>query len=185
MTDEAIIELYFSRNEDAIRESDTKYGAYCLTVAENILDNGSDAEECVNDTWMRAWCAMPPQRPRVLKLFFARITRNLSFNRHRELTADKRGGGEFTEVLDELDYCIGASDVDEHIEAEALADTVNRFLATLEVRQRGIFLRRYFFAEPIGVIAVRYGLRKGNVSTILSRTREKLRAHLRREGYTV
>ncbi|MBQ8551524.1 MAG: sigma-70 family RNA polymerase sigma factor [Clostridia bacterium] len=185
MTDEAIIELYFLRNEDAIRESDTKYGAYCHAIAENILKSGADAEECVNDTWMRAWLAIPPQRPRVLKLFFARITRNLSFNRHRELTADKRGRGELDVVLDELEYCIGTSDVDEHIEAEALGESINRFLAALDVRERSVFLRRYFYAEPIGVIAARYGLRSGNVSTILSRTRKKLRAHLQREGYIV
>ena len=183
LNDEAIIEMYFARDEQAISASDAKYGAYCRTIAENILNDRRDAEECVNDTWLRAWGAIPPQCPNALKLFFARITRNLSFNRYRASAAKTRGA--FCEVLDELEYCIGSNTVDERLDAAELADSINRFLAVLDARERGIFLRRYFFSERTAAIAKQYGLRRGTVNTILSSTRKKLKDHLCKEGIQV
>ena len=108
MDDNQIIELYWQRSENAITETDRKYGAYCNTVAYNILQNKEDAEECVNDTWLGAWDAIPPNRPSILRAFLAKITRNLSVNRLEKRLAEKRGGGAEFVVLDELEECIGA-----------------------------------------------------------------------------
>jgi len=108
MEDIRIVELYWQKNEDAIKESNGKYGAYCFAIANNILHNKEDSEECVNDTWLNAWNAIPPQKPTKLQLFLAKITRNLSFNRFNARFAEKRGGGEITLVLDELAECIAS-----------------------------------------------------------------------------
>lgn len=185
MTDEAIIDMYFDRDEEAIRASDIKYGRYCIAVADNILANLEDAEECVNDTWLRAWNAIPPERPNVLKLFFARITRNLAINRYRASNAKKRGCGEITAVLEELEGCISDKSTESMFDSAELSRAVNSFLEELEARERAIFLRRYFFAEDTETIAMRYAIKNGNVRTVLSRTRKKLKAYLIKEGFTV
>ncbi len=184
LTDEAIIEMYFLRDECAIAESDAAYGAYCLAVANNILPSREDARECVNDTWLRAWNSIPPQRPSVLRLFFTKITRNLAYNKARENGAAKRGG-ELHAALDELEGVIGESCIERHIESSELTRIINEFLATLDVRERGVFVRRYFFVEATRDIAQRYAISNANVLTVLSRTRKKLRRHLEREGYTL
>ena len=124
MKDNQIIELYWSRDENAIRETNQKYGNYCFTVADNILHNREDSDECINDTWLQAWKAMPPQKPARLRIFLAKITRNLSFNRFNARTAQKRGGGEINFVLDELAECI-ASESD--VEDEQRKNLVNVF----------------------------------------------------------
>lgn len=186
MRDETIIDLYFKRDETAIVESDLKYGAYCRTVADNILHNREDTEECINDTWLRAWNAMPPTRPNVLKLFFARITRNISFDRYKRGMAKKRGGGEIDIALSELEDCIASrSDVEEEIEMRELEATINRFLGTVSEKERNIFIRRYFYVEKVSSIAERYGIRESGVFVILSRTRAKLKKHLTDEGYFI
>lgn len=109
MEDSRIVELYWQKNADAIKETNSKYGAYCFAIADNILHNKEDSEECVNDTWLNAWNAMPPQKPTKLQMFLAKITRNLSFNRFNARSAEKRGGGEIVLVLDELAECLAES----------------------------------------------------------------------------
>lgn len=184
MEDLQIIQLYWQRDPAAIQESSEKYGSYCFAIAERILGDAEDAKECVNDTWLRAWQAIPPQKPRVLRLFLARITRNLAFDRYSARQTEKRGGRELALVLDELADCVGSGrDTAAAYEAKELGQAVQRFLETLPERERALMLRRYFFAEPVADIAKRYGLRAGNVSAILSRGRKKLRAHLEKEGY--
>lgn len=184
MEDQQIIDLYWQRDPNAIGESQQKYGAYCYTISHNILHSREDAEECVNDTWLRAWNSMPPHRPARLALFFAKIVRNLSFNRAESLNAQKRGGGELPLVLDELAECIAApSDVESEYEARELERSLNRFLRTLPPRECSLFLRRYFFTESTAQIAARYGLRENHVAVLLSRTRKKLRAFLSEEGF--
>lgn len=184
MKDDAIIDLYFQRDENAILESDIKYGGYCRAIAGNILRSREDTEECINDTWFKAWNAMPPTRPDVLKLFFAKITRNLSFDKYKKMNAQKRGGGEIDIALSELEECIAAhSNVENEVNAKELENSVNRFLDTLPERERNIFLRRYFYVEKSGAIAQRYNLAPNHVSVILARTREKLKKHLTDEGY--
>lgn len=184
MEDNRIIGLYWQRNPDAIAETNRKYGAYCFAIACNILHSREDSEECVNDTWLRAWNAMPPQKPAKLQMFLAKITRNLSFNRYRSLTADKRGGGEIAFVLEELAECLASeANVENAYQLKELGQCIRLFVRRLPVRDGNVFVRRYFFTESVAAIAKRYGLTENNVMVILSRTRKKLKAHLIKEGY--
>ena len=186
MEDETILDLYFARNEQAVIETDRKYGGYCFALANSILCNAQDAEETVSDTYLRVWDAIPPKRPTVFKMFLAKITRNLSFSRWRTYTAEKRGCGEMTLVLEELEGCICApGSVEDRMNAQELVRTIRAFLNTLPVREQDIFLRRYFFVEESAVIARRYGMKPAAVLKTLSRTREKLRKYLTQEGYAV
>ena len=181
--DEEIVRLYYARDEGAIRQTEQKYGPFCRRLAANLLPAREDAEECVNDTWLRAWNAIPPQRPRVLRLFLARITRNLAFDRFQARSAEKRGGGELDLALDELAECLGGADTEAEFEARELGQCIRQFVRALPEREGNILVRRYFFADPVAEIAKRYGLSENNVMVILSRTRKKLKAHLLKEGY--
>lgn len=184
MTDEQIVGLYWQRSELALFETKEKYGSYCRTVACNILQNQDDAEECVNDTWLRIWNSIPPQRPAHLRPFLAKITRNLAFDRYKAQTAEKRGSGETALILDELNECVSSGgSAEAQVFARELADSINDFVHTLPRRECSVFVRRYFFAEPIDAIAKKYSLSPNNVMVILSRTRKKLKAHLKKEGY--
>ena len=184
MEDSQIIELYWQKNENAISESTNKYGAYCFTIADNILHNTEDSEECVNDTWLHAWNAMPPKRPNVLRMFLARITRNLSFDRFNARNAEKRGGGEITLILDELGECLDSgADTEAAYEAQELKQCIRRFVRALPQRDGNVLVRRYFFADSVADIAKRYDLTENNVMVILSRTRRKLKVQLLKEGY--
>lgn len=186
MEDEAILDLYFARNEQAITETDRKYGRYCFTLANTILNNTEDAEETVSDTYLKAWNTIPPKRPCVFKMFLAKITRNLAFSRWRKYTAEKRGGGEMELVLGELEGCLAApGDVGDRINGQELAKAIRAFLNTLPEREQNIFLRRYFFLEESQVIAKRYGMKPATVLRTLSRTRTKLKHYLTQEGYSV
>ena len=184
MEDGKIVELYWKRDETAISETKNKYEGYCFTIADNILRNCEDSEECVNDTWLKTWNAIPPQKPLKLQLFLARITRNLAFNRYNSLNAEKRGGGEIAFVLDELAECIASErDTESEYETIELGRCIREFVSALSVREGNIFVRRYFFTESVSVIAEKTGLSENNVSVILSRTRKKLRSHLEKEGF--
>lgn len=186
MEDEAIIKLYFARDERAVQETDRKYGRYCFTLADAILHNEQDSEETVSDTYLKTWNAIPPKKPEVLKLFLAKITRNLAFTRWRSYNAQKRGGGEMELVLEELEGCIAAPGrVEDRLNGKELALTIRAFLDTLPEREQNIFLRRYFFVEESERIAQRYGMKRDTVLRTLSRTREKLKAYLVKEGYGV
>ncbi len=184
MEDSQIVDLYWQRNADAISETADKYGAYCFTIADNILHSTEDSEECVNDTWLRAWNAMPPQRPNVLRMFLAKITRNLSFDRFHARSAEKRGGGEMALVLDELGECLnGGLDTEAVYEANELRQCIRRFVRSLPERDGNVLVRRYFFAESVADISGRYDMTANNVRVILSRTRRRLKAYLLKEGY--
>lgn len=184
MEDCQIVELYWQRNVDAIRETDRKYGAYCFAIANNILHNAEDSEECVNDTWLNAWNAIPPQKPTKLQMFLAKITRNISFNLYNARAAQKRGGGEVALVLDELSECLASdSDVESEYESKELGQCIRHFVRELPERDGNVFVRRYFFTESVAQIARRYGLTDNHVMVILSRTRKKLKAHLVKEGF--
>ena len=184
MEDSRIVELYWQKNADAIKETDSKYGAYCFAIADNILHNKEDSEECVNDTWLNAWNAMPPQKPTKLQMFLAKITRNISFNRFNARSAEKRGGGEIVLVLDELAECLASeSDVASEFEARELGRCIRSFVRSLPEREGNVFLRRYFFTDSVAQIARKYGLTENNVMVILSRTRTKLKTYLIKEGF--
>ena len=183
MEDTAIIALYWARDEAAIGESNTKYGGFCRTVALNILSVREDAEECVNDTWLRAWNAIPPARPSPLRAFFGKITRNLSLDRFRAARAQKRGCGNMELILEELGECVGSGEsVEGSFDAKETAAVISRFLEGQQPLQRQIFLRRYWFGDGIGEIARRFAMREGTVKSNLFRTRERLREALEREG---
>lgn len=184
MEDEKIVALYWARNQEAIARTAEKYAPYCCAVARNILGSPEDAEECVNDTWLGAWNAMPPQRPTVLRPFLAKLTRRISFNRWRHKTAQKRGGGEVEAVLDELKDCVTQDgDPEGEAIAEALGQTIRQFIRQLPPREGNLFVRRYFYTEPVAVAAKHCGLTENHAGVILSRTRKKLRAHLCQEGF--
>lgn len=182
MEDCAIIDLYWARNPEAIAQTSEKYGNYCRTVARNILPDRRDADECVNDTWLNAWNAMPEDRPSLLAQYLGKITRNLALSRWRNSRAEKRGGGELPLVLDELSECVSTSDTLQALEAAELEEAVNWFLHSLPERECNLFLRRYWFAESAVEIAKRYGMRENTVRTILFRSRKKLLCFLEKEG---
>jgi len=184
MEDSRIVALYWQRNPDAIKETENKYGAYCFFIADNILHSKEDAEECVNDTWLKTWDAIPPQSPNKLQLFLAKITRNLSFNRYKARTAEKRGGGEVSLVLDELSECVvGDPTVEQVYAAKELSECIRLFVRALPERDGNVFVRRYFFTESVSEIAKKYALTENHVMVILSRTRKKLKKHLIKEGF--
>ena len=186
MEDSAIIDLYWAREERALEESDRKYGQLCRTVAYNILHSREDSEECVNDTWLRAWNAMPPQRPGVLGAFLSRITRNLSLDRYKAGHAGKRGGGQLPLALEELGACVPAREtVEEAMEIKELARVLDRFLRTLPEKECCLFLRRYWYVDSTREIAQRYHMAEGSVKSTLYRIRRKLREQLEREGVAV
>ena len=186
MEDLEIVELYWNRNEDAIKETSKKYGNYCYSISYNILNNNEDAQECVNDTYLSAWNAIPPHHPNILSTFLGKITRRLSLNKWREKNAQKRGGGEIVLSFDELEECIGANDyAKEELEAEELARTINTFLSTLKEDERKVFVCRYFYFEPIDDIAVRFMFTPSKVKMMLKRTRDKLKDYLVKEGVLV
>ena len=184
MNDQEIIALYFARNEQAIEESSLKYGRYLFTVAHRILGNQEDSEECVNDTWLRSWNAIPPKIPEILRLFFAEITRNLAFDRYRQDHAKKRFSGEIALVLDELSETIASpgEDVEDEVLAKELSESINAFLYRQKERDADIFLQRYFFTKPVKEIASDFGMSENHVAVVLKRMREKLKAYLLDEG---
>lgn len=184
MDDSRIIELYFNRDEEAIAETARKYGAYCFAVAENILSDRSDSEECVNDTWLKAWNSIPPERPKVLRAFLCRITRNLALDRYAVLRAKKRGGGETELAIEELSECAdGSADLFGEYARRELARSIRGFVSSLPERERAVFVARYFYMESAAQIAKRFGLSENTVAPMLSRTRKKLRDHLEKERY--
>lgn len=182
MDDEKIIDLYFERSEQAVKETADKYGRYLNTVAYNILGSREDGEECVNDAYMRAWRKIPPERPRAFGAFLAKITRNLALNRYESLNAKKRGDGKIPLVLDELSQCTaGTSDTQKQIENAALTEALNRFLSELDEETRNIFMRRYWYMSTVKEIASDFGLGESKVKMTLMRTRNRLKQFLIRE----
>jgi RNA polymerase sigma-70 factor (ECF subfamily) len=184
MEDSAIIRLYWNRDQRAVAETDLKYHPYCYTVSHNILTDHEDAEECVNDTWFRAWNAMPPQQPQVLRAFLGKITRNLSLDRYRSGKTEKRGG-ELERIELELADCATQSDIDEHLNVTETAKLITQFLDSCDQTSRVLFLRRYWYADSIAAIAKRFSMPESTVKSNLHRTRIKLRGYLEAEGVTV
>ncbi len=184
MDDMKIVDLYWERNTAAIRESFSKYGGYCKSIAWNILSCNEDAEECVNDTFLKAWNSIPPNRPNVLSTYLGKITRNLALDRYRKRCADKRGGGEIELILDELSDCSAGGDhIEQEIEQKELVQAINDFLGTLSQKKCNLFLCRYWYAMPVSAIASSFGMTEGNVSVTLCRIRNKLRKYLAERGY--
>ncbi len=186
MEDTEIVALYWARDEAALTESERKYGGYCRAIALGILESREDAAECVNDTWLRAWEAMPPRRPSRLDTFLGRLTRNLSLDRWRARRARKRGGGQVELALHELEECLPSGDRPERaLEAKTLAESLDRFLEALPREKRVLFIQRYWYLRPVEELAALHGMGKNTAASTLFRLRAQLREHLEREGFTV
>lgn len=184
MEDAKIVQMYWDRDPEAISVTAQKYGSYCSSIAKNILGNNEDAEECVNDTYLNAWNAMPPHRPGILATFLGKITRNLAFNRYKYNRAEKRGDGETILVLGELSECVsGKNNVEEEMEYRELVKAINIFVETLTPVKRSIFVCRYWYTDSVSDIAARLGMREGTVSMTLNRLRAKLHKYLSERGF--
>lgn len=185
MEDSRIIDLFFERSEQAIAELSKKYGAVCNRVAGNILRNSLDVEECVNDAYLGAWNTIPPRRPEPLLAYLCRIVRNLSITRYHTNTAAKRNSF-YDAALDELEECLAsAKTVETEISAKELSDLLDRFLGTLDRENRIMFVRRYWYSDPVSSIAAAFHMSSNSVSARLSRIRTKLKKFLKKEGYEV
>ena len=182
MEDSSIIELYWDRSEQAIRETELKYGKLFHQIANNILHNPSDAEECVNDTYLGAWNAIPPARPRVLSAYLCRIARNLSLKKYQMIHAARRNPA-VAMSFDELEECLADGGLDDQPDADdLLEDCINRFLDSLDKASRQVFIRRYWYFDSVKEIMRRFGMSKSKVESMLFRTRHKLRAWIEEEG---
>lgn len=184
MDDKQIVDLYWQRSERAIAESEAKYGAYCRSIAYGILSDSGDAEECVSDTWLGAWNAMPPHRPAVLGTFLGKLTRRISINRWAQKHTVRRGGGTIPAAIEELAGCLPAGPTPQQLlEEKELSALLSSFVMGLPLAERRVFIRRYWYLDSVESVARRFGFTKGKVKTMLHRTRKKLRRYLEQEGY--
>lgn len=183
MDDERIVDLYWQRDTAAICVTEEKYGRYCYAIAYRILTQEEDAQESVNDTYLAAWNAMPPHRPSVLSTFLGKITRRISLNRWRDLTADKRGGGQLPLALEELGDVTSGQDVESAVRQRALARDISQFLRKLPQTERDVFICRYWYLASVRQISQQFAFSESKVKSMLLRTREKLRVRLIEEGY--
>jgi len=183
--DNNIIELFFARAERAIMELSAKYGTACSRIARNILKNALDAEECVNDTYLAVWNTIPPERPNPLKTYIFRIVRNIAIAKYHANTSLKRNSY-YDVALGELESCLAAFvTVEQEIDANELSKQIDRFLARLDEESRMLFVRRYWYSDSISDLSDRFQTNNNNVSVRLSRIRNKLKRHLRKEGYEI
>ena len=185
MEDRQIVDLYFERSESAISETDKKYGRYCHYIAYRILENDEDAKEIVNDTYLKAWNTIPPNRPDPLKPYVGMLSRQFSLDRYEEYHTQKRGG-QVMLVLDELGECIPDTwDVTADFENGRLRSVLNNFIGSLSEQKRNMFVLRYFCSKSVSDIAYQMGFTEGKVKTILHRTRLELKNLLEEEGLPI
>ena len=183
MDDHSIIEMYLARDEKAIRETQTKYGRLCHSIAYNILRNTEDAEECVNDAYLGVWNAIPPARPKSFTAFISKITRNLSLKKLEYYTRDKRSVN-MTVSFSELEQILPDSEA-ENISEERLGELINSFLKTQKSEIRRVFVRRYYFFDSVEDIARTYSFSQSKVKSMLYQTRKKLKEYLSKEGIEI
>ena len=182
MEDSAIVDLYWRRSEQAISESERKYGTYCSSIAQRICRSERDAEECVSDTWLAAWNSMPDKRPERLGTYLGCLTRHAAISRLRAEQSLKRGGAEIELVLDELAEVLPSeSDPAEEAEARELGDAVRRFTDQLGETERHVFLGRYYYGLPVNEISARLGYTESRTKSMLHRLRGRLRKALEKE----
>ncbi len=182
MDDQSIVDLYWQRSENAIGETDKKYGRFCYRLAYSILENNEDAEETVSDTYLKVWDSLPPQRPAALMPFLGKITRNTAISRWRSRNAAKRGGGEISLALEELEACVaGAREAEAEFLYRETVRVFREFLDTLPDTERNVFLRRYYLLDSVAAIGADFGFSQSKVKSMLRRTRLKLRSQLEKE----
>lgn len=185
MKDSDILDLYFARDERAIKETDKKYGRYCRTIAYNVFANDEDAEETVNDAYFGVWNCVPPQKPNIFSSFLGKITRNLALKKQREKAAQKRGGNTETVLLELCDCVPSGSNVEKELEAKELSAVIDSFLREIPEKERIVFMRRYWYMDSVSDICRVMGMREGSVRVMLSRTRKKLAERLAKEGVDI
>ena len=184
MEDSMIVDLYWQRSEDAITETDRKYGRMLRVLASQLVPSDEDAAECVSDTYLAAWNSMPPQRPSVLGAFLSKITRRISVNVYRRRHAEKRGG--YAELTNELSECVPSDfDLENALESRVLAKLLDQFVRELDAEKRYIFLRRYFYGDDLETIAKELSITVGKVKTVLHRQRKSLAKLLEKEGFAI
>ena len=183
ITDDASLGMLFERDETALKELQKAYGKLCFKLADNILDSREDSEECVNDTLMKIWQTIPPNRPQSLLAYMIRIIRNIAVNRYHAMKAQKRGGKQFAEAWDELEGTLQSQeDLDAAVDGHELTRGIERFLDTLSLQTRNVFLRRYYMSESVQEISEHCGMSVSAVKISLMRSREKLKKYLEKEG---
>ena len=186
MKDELIVDLYWDRNEDAIRQTQRKYGSYLSKVAYNILSDFEDSKECVNDTYLAAWNSMPANRPRILSTYLGKIARQISIDVFRKRNTMKRYASEYALSLEELGDSFSAGTTPEQeLDAKMLDEAINRFLRTLPEETRNVFLGRYYFFDSLKDVAAYCGMTESKAKSMLYRTRQSLKAYLAEEGFDV
>ena len=183
MDDNQILALYFNRMPEAIEATSRKYGTYCYSISYNILGNKQDAEECVNDTYLSVWERIPPVRPTCFSVFLGKITRNISISRWRSGQTIKRGKGQISIAIDELDYCLSSGfSLEEHYINSELKSLLNEFLGGLKDTERRVFLCRYWYLDSVSDIADQFGFSQSKTKSMLLRTRNKLKRYLLEKG---
>lgn len=184
MDDASIVELYWARNEDAIRQTQERYGTYLSKIAYQVLSDFEDSRECVNDTYLAAWNSMPTQRPKVLSTYLGKIVRQISIDVFRKRNSLKRYASEYALSLDELgDIVSGGSTPEQELDTSLLDESIDRFLRNLSADARNVFLGRYYFFDSLKEVSTACGMSEAKVKSLLFRTRQKLKAHLREEGF--
>ncbi len=183
MNDQAIVQLFWDRNEDAIRECKKQYEEYCMYIANNVLYNRQDSEECVNDALLAAWKSIPPQKPDNLRTYLGKLIREIAINRWKKNNRQKRNAGSVVRSLDEIAEMVSGGDIEEEIEASEIAREISRYLYTIDETKRNVFIRRYWYYDSVESICLMYGFGKSKVLVMLKRTRDDLAAHLRKEGF--
>jgi RNA polymerase sigma-70 factor (ECF subfamily) len=183
MEDREIIELYWRRSEDAIKETDSKYGSYLNTVARNILHDHEDAKEAVNDTYLKTWNSIPPQKPHAFLVWLSRITRALAIDQLRFATRKKRGSARYDVSLEEIGDCLGERSSQKEYELSVLKDALNSFLRGYPQNQRNLFLCRYFYFDSLKEAAAACGFSESAAKTQLFRMRAALKEYLETEGF--
>ena len=183
MQDYEIVDLYWARSENAITETNVKYGAYCRKIAMNIVNSVEDSEECVNDTYLSAWNTMPEERPELLGSYLAAIIRNHALTLYRKTHSIKRGAGQTALALDELTEVAGSSSTEDTVDMTLLSEHINGFLSGLSNNDRIVFIRRYFYMDPLTDIADKLSMSESAVKSLLFRLRTKLKDYLTQEGY--
>jgi len=183
MDDRQIIELFFNRDEAALSETQEKYEKYCLKIAGNILEDVEDSKECVNDTWVTAWNRIPPLKPVSLKAFLGKVVRDISLSKYRENHAKKRYNA-MTVMLEELEECIPSGiNIEDQTEKRELIGMVNDYLEGIKTVDRVLFVRRYYFGEPVNDLSEEFGLSENKVSQRLLKIRRKLKTYVENGGY--
>ncbi len=186
MTDEAIVELYWDRKEQAIKETEIKYERYLMKISYNILSDMEDSRENVNDTYLRAWNSMPPQRPAILSTYLGKISRQGAIDIYRKKTSKKRNGTEYESCLEELEEVLAdRNSVEVSVDSMLLGKVLNEYLRTLPPAKRNVLIGRYFYMDSMKDIAGYTGMSEQNVKNILHRTRGELKEYLLKEGFAL